>query len=77
MPFKQQRYSQRTVNLGLQKTLLDVATSIKKLQKNNDTKVSLQKALNFLLLNVNKIILAFFIFVGIKIVILLSRNVFR
>ena len=77
MPLKQQRYRQRTVNLGLQKTLLDVAASIKKLQLDNDTKVSLQKALNFLLLNVNKIILAFFIFVGIKIVILLSRNVFR
>ena len=48
MPYKQPRYSQRTVNLGLQKTLLDVATSIKQLQKNNNPNVALQKALDFL-----------------------------
>jgi len=49
MSSKQQRYSQPAVHLGLQRTLLDVAESIRQLQKDNNPNVIFQKALDFIL----------------------------
>ena len=46
MSYKQ-HYSQRTVNFGLQKTLLDVAASIRKVQLDNNPNTTLRKAIDF------------------------------
>jgi len=68
-----QRYSQRTVNIGLQKTLLDVAESLKKIQMDNDPKVSLRKALDFLQKNSGKIILL----IGFLLAFKLGQSIFK